>query len=200
MNSIALPRQRTAWTRLWIAGVIALFALLCGTTAANAHDDLIGSTPESGSTVTEAPSQIVLNYSGQLQTLADDGGTVVVITNTAGEQIPNEFEVTGREVTITPGSELTNGEYTVASRVISSDGHPVEKSISFTVDTGEEASEPTQTAPAEASPSDAEPQNPVEELSADGGPNTVLWIVLGVVAAGAAIAVLVNFARRNNTK
>lgn len=204
MNSIAVNRARTTSLRLLIAAVLALSAIFVSGTAATAHDDLIGSTPESGSTVTEIPSEIVLNYSGELQTLADGGGTVVVITDGQGEQIPNEFEITGRDVIVTPTTELSNGDYTVASRVISSDGHPVEKSISFTVAAENAVAEEDETAAAEATEAQnepsAEPSDATESDTESGTTNTVLWIVLGVVAAGAAVAVLVNFMRRNNTK
>lgn len=206
MNSFAIPRQRTLLTRLFAAAMISLLALFTIGTAAHAHDELIGSTPESGTTLTENPKEIVLNFSGELQTLADDGGTVVVISNQAGDEIGNDFEVKGRDVHITPATELVSGEYTVASRVISSDGHPIEKAISFTVESGENSAAPIESAAPETVSADESTAAPAEEpaqadeTAATGGISPVLWIVIGVAIAGTAIAVLVNFTRRNNTR
>lgn len=206
MNSFAIPRQRTLLTRLFAAAMISLLALFTIGTAAHAHDELIGSTPEAGTTLTESPKEIVLNFSGELQTLADDGGTVVVISNQAGDEIGNDFEVKGRDVHITPATELVSGEYTVASRVISSDGHPIEKAISFTVESGENSAAPIESAAPETVSADestaapAEEPAPADETAATGGISPVLWIVIGVAIAGTAIAVLVNFTRRNNTR
>lgn len=206
MSSFAAPRQSTGMMRILTAAVIALLAVFTVSSTAHAHDDLIGSTPVSGSTVAEIPQEIILNFSGQLQTLAGDGGTVVVITDAAGTVIPNEFVVQGRDVIVTPDAGLSSGEYSVASRVISSDGHPIEKSISFTVDAGEPAAEPIESAAPETVSADestaapAEESAPADETAATGGISPVLWIVIGVAIAGTAIAVLVNFTRRNNTK
>ena len=207
MNTAVLPRRHTSPLRLLAAFVLGLLAVFASGTVANAHDELIGSTPEHGSTVTEAPSEITLNFSGTLQTLADGGGTVVVISSEAGEQIENTFEVKGRDVAITPATELIDGQYTVASRVISSDGHPIEKSVSFTVQTGtaaeptaSEASETAASQPAADSTDGAVQSTPTQESDPAAGINPVWWIVIGVAVAGAAIAVLVNFSRRGNTK
>jgi len=211
MKTAVLPLRRTQLTRIFTAAMIALLAVFAAATAANAPDELIGSTPASGSTVKQSPKQIVLNFSGELQTLEGAETTVVVITDEADKKIDNDFTVKGRNVTIVPATELVSGDYTVASRVISSDGHPIEKSIRFTVDTGDAATAPSETATASpqatqgtsAAPSDssAAPSNSADEQAGTAaGISPVVWIVAGIAILGAAVAVLVNWSRRNNTK
>src|SRR5699024_10407054 len=101
--------------------------------AANAHDYLTGSSPENGASVKSSPKDITMTFSAELQQLSGTDSTVVALSQ-AGKKIPTTASTKGTTVTVVPDAELASGEYTLAVRVISSDGHPVEDSISFTVD------------------------------------------------------------------
>lgn len=141
-----------------------------------------------------------MTFSAELQQLSGTDSTVVALSQ-AGKKVATTASTKGTTVTVVPDAELASGEYTLAVRVISSDGHPVEDSINFTVDAPASAV-PSATASesAPASPSadqpTVQPVQPVQDLGA--GMNPVVWIIAGVVVLGGVIAVLVNFMR--NTK
>lgn len=88
--------------------------------------------------------------------------------------------VTGAKSTVQVTDTLPNGTYTVAYRVVSADGHPVQGSYPFTVADPTSSAAPVANVSASASaPSAAAAVEP------DGGPNA------GVLVAGAALVLLV---------
>lgn len=179
---------------------LSLLAFASSISAANAHDQLIGSTPKDGATVKQAPEDITLEFSGVLQSLSGVDSTVVSLT-LDGEKIDTEAQTKGTTVTVTPAQELANGEYQLAYRVVSSDGHPIENKIGFSIDAPQaeptlvSSSEPA--APSEtAGSADEEPgQNPVQELGSSVSP--VIWVIIGVVILGGALGVLAKFMRQS---
>ena len=54
-------------TRLIAVFALSLLALFTSISAASAHDQLIGSSPKAGATIEEAPKEITLEFSGELQ-------------------------------------------------------------------------------------------------------------------------------------
>lgn len=197
-NLTSQQPSRTHLVRLSAAMLVAFFAVFSSISAASAHDQLISSDPASGSTVTESPEQIVLEFSGVLQQLAGAETSVVALSSEDGTKIASEATTEGTNVTVVPETNLSSGAYTLTYRVASSDGHPIEDSISFTVDVAAEASETASAsannAPVESEPADQQPE-PIQELGSQVNP--IIWVVLGVVILGAAIAVLVKFTRQN---
>lgn len=193
-------KLRNNISRLIAGAAVALLAALGTVGAANAHDFLTGSSPENGANVKSSPKEITMTFSAELQQLSGTDSTVVALSQ-AGKKVATTASTKGTTVTVVPDAELASGEYTLAVRVISSDGHPVEDSINFTVDAPASAV-PSATASesAPASPSadqpTVQPVQPVQDLGA--GMNPVVWIIAGVVVLGGVIAVLVNFMR--NTK
>ncbi|MDO4928780.1 MAG: copper resistance protein CopC [Corynebacterium sp.] len=108
---------------------------------AHAHDAVVASNPENGSTVSEFPSEIVLTFSGQIQ---DDFNTVAVSNQDSGEVLFDlEPKIDGFDVIIPVPSDLEvpNGNYVVGFQVTSSDGHVTRGSISFELAGDENASE-----------------------------------------------------------
>ncbi|MFJ2619497.1 copper resistance protein CopC [Glutamicibacter sp. NPDC087344] len=192
-------KLRNNLSRLIAGSAIALIAALGTVGAANAHDVLTGSSPENGATVKSSPEEITMTFSAELQVLPGTESTVVALSQD-GKKIETTASTKGTTVTVVPQSELASGKYTLAARVISSDGHPVEESISFTVDapatpSATPSAPATESAP-EASPSQSQPVEPVQELGA--GMNPIVWIIVGVVVLGGMVAVLIKFMR--NTK
>ena len=193
-------KLRNNISRLIAGAAVALLAALGTVGAANAHDFLTGSSPENGASVKSSPKEITMTFSAELQQLSGTDSTVVALSQ-AGKKVATTASTKGTTVTVVPDAELASGEYTLAVRVISSDGHPVEDAINFTVDAPASAA-PSATASesAPASPSadqpTVQPVQPVQDLGA--GMNPVVWIIAGVVVLGGVIAVLVKFMR--NTK
>ena len=192
-------KLRKNLSRMIAGAAVAMLAAFGTVGAANAHDYLTGSSPENGASVKSSPKDITMTFSAELQQLSGTDSTVVALSQ-AGKKIPTTASTKGTTVTVVPDAELASGEYTLAVRVISSDGHPVEDSISFTVEVpaSAAASAPvSQTAAASPSADEptVQPVQPVQDLGA--GMNPVVWIIAGVVVLGGVIAVLVKFMRNN---
>lgn len=200
--------QKTLTTRLGfvLAALLATASLLLVPSVANAHDVLTGSTPETGSTVETTPDKVRLQFSGQ--PLSGQGLTNLIrVTDEQGNQWQDgEVAVEGYDIAIDVCDDLPQGEYTVAYRVVYSDGHTGEESFKFTnadpsapeegtpQDCGEastEASEGTATQDNDsAATSDAE--ETADENSSASFP-VWLWIVGGVgvvIIAGIVIVLL----------
>jgi methionine-rich copper-binding protein CopC len=122
---------------IWLRSLRA--ALLVGTglliwfgvqVPASAHAALIGETPRDGTTVTTAPSTATLRFDENVRMPSK-----VIVTGPAGRVdhgatsvVDNQIEAA---VTIT-ATPVDVGEYTIAYRVVSADGHPVSGQTHFT--------------------------------------------------------------------
>lgn len=200
MKSMTLPK--TTLTRLSAVILLAILALFTSITAASAHDELVSSTPKDGATLKEAPEKLTLEFSGELQTMTGVESTKVVLKQD-GKEIETTAATKGKVVTVTPAKELEAGDYDLAFRVVSSDGHPVENKLAFTIESAKptpsmvnapsESAQPSETA--QASDSTEASQNPVQAAGSSMSP--VLWVVIGVVILGGVIAVLAKFMRNN---
>ena len=111
------------------AAVLAVAALFLGVpTAAEAHDDLVGTSPTDRSITAVVPAQVTLTF-GQPALAV---GTIVIVTGPAGQVQTGAAILVDNTVTehLRPGSPA--GRYTVTWRVSSADGHPVSGQFSFT--------------------------------------------------------------------
>lgn len=187
--------------------LIALTALLltvgslATATPASAHDELVSTDPESGSTVETMPEELVLTFSGILST--EDGATELAVTDADGASLADgDPEVVETTVTQPLAGEAT-GPITVQWKVVSSDGHPISGEFSFDVAAPDPTPTPTPTASSPAAaptatetptatPS-ASPETPAEASS------TVPWIVGGIVALAVIAAVVYLVASRRRT-
>ncbi len=201
------PSARTV-----VAALVALAVTLLGAVAfstavtvatagpAGAHDQLEASDPPADAELAAPPVQVVLTYSGDILPT----GSQVVVTTPAGP-VEAELSVDGPEVTAALPSDLPGGEYEVAWRVVSSDGHPIDGTFGFTVAeqptpspaaTGDAAAddaatdEPTATDEPAASP---EPAPDATDAAADGDAaagSGMPWLfglaLLAIVAVAAA--------------
>ncbi|MEU8181277.1 copper resistance CopC family protein [Micromonospora sp. NPDC049047] len=173
------PLHPTA-VRLGAAVLAVVVALLIPAAPTWAHNSLKSSTPARDATVPSAPTEIVLEF---LQRL-DPTFTTIVLTDTASRKLATgEPVVTGARSTVPVTDTLPNGRYTVAYRVVSTDGHPVQGSYPFTV------ADPTSSAaPVAGVGTSAVTPSAIAAVKSGGGPGA------GVLVAGAALAVLVAVA------
>ncbi|MGQ0679792.1 MAG: copper resistance CopC/CopD family protein [Actinomycetota bacterium] len=110
------------------AGVIASAFLLAGAAPVYAHARLVSTVPAGGSTVTEAPTEIVLQFSERIE--SSFGG--VQVFDPAGERVRSaEPVIVGQTVNVALPELPGPGDYTVAFRIISGDSHPVESRFAF---------------------------------------------------------------------
>lgn len=182
------------------AALAAAALLLVPASPAAAHNSLTATTPAKDAELDTAPTEITLKF---LQKL-DPAFTTIVLSDAAEQKVPtSEPVVTGAEGTISIDGTLANGTYTVAYRVVSADGHPVQGSYAFTVADPAGAEAPTPE-PAESSPA-AEPTtaptepgsaSPVAATDNDGGgdgigaPAVIGGGILLVLVAGGLVVLL----------
>ncbi|MFC7876417.1 copper resistance protein CopC [Isoptericola sp. NPDC057391] len=139
-----LPRRRRAAVLIAAALAAALSPVLGVAVAqpASAHDRLLSSDPADGATVDEAPGRITLVFSADV--LA--AGAQVAVTTPDGT-VPAEVTVDGDEAVAALPDDLPGGEWDVSWRVVSSDGHPIEGELAFTVDAPSPSPSPSSSAP-----------------------------------------------------
>lgn len=145
----------------WVVSGLVAVLLAVGWAGATAwaHDELIGSDPADGASVT-APEQVVLTFNTDIIAL----GAVLEVSGPAGPATDGDLEVSGPTLSRALVADLTAGDYTVDWRITSTDGHPISGTFGFTVEAG---SDPTQT-PTESPTSPAEPTaDPTDEVTTD---------------------------------
>jgi methionine-rich copper-binding protein CopC len=166
-----------------------LAALICGllvlfcSPAALAHDRLKASSPAKDAEVTSL-DEIELEFSARVRM------PFVILRNAQDRQVPiGEPAVEGKFVRAEVPAPLPAGTYVIAWRVVSSDGHPIEGEIPFTVE-GEPSPDPTtpasttapNTAPSTApsvsatTMAPAAPAASVTPASAESGGGIPAWI------------------------
>ncbi len=127
------PRMPSRRTRLAVAAVLGLLALLASAPGAFAHAQLLGTSPAFGSTVTTQPTAVIFEFNQNV------GGTLgaVRVYNARGEEVDN-LEVThprgnGRWMGVGLRAGLPAGTYTATYRVISADTHIVYGGLVFNI-------------------------------------------------------------------
>lgn len=118
-----------------LAGSLALLPTL-----ALAHTELASSEPADGSTVSDAPDEVVLTFIGEVN---EDASFSVLDPD--GAEVGSgglDLEVADRNVLRGQIEVAASGEYTIAWSVTGDDGHAVEGEVTFTYDPEGEASTP----------------------------------------------------------
>ncbi|ALJ19833.1 copper resistance CopC family protein [Microbacterium sp. No. 7] len=178
-------------TRVLVAAVASALATLLVAAPASAHDALVSSDPAADARLEAAPSEIVLTYSNDV---IDASASVAVVDDAGQDWTAGDPVVAGSTVTVPVDEAMPDGAYEVRWRVASSDGHPIDGLIPFTIGDAVPAPAatsvmPTATATDEAGGTAHDHAQPpaAEEPAADDG---VLRTVL-IGAAGALVAVAV---------
>ncbi|MFC4565191.1 copper resistance protein CopC [Nocardiopsis mangrovi] len=166
--------------------VCAAAGVLAAGTPAWAHDRLLSSTPEDGTDLDTAPSEIVLTFSGSV---LDIGAAVAVLDGDSRQVADGAVAIDGPEVARRLPEDLPDGGYAVRWRVVSSDGHPISGSFTFTA--GDAAAVPPALAPASAEPADdaSEPAVAARPPVPDGTPGVPRTLLPASAGAGAGLAV-----------
>lgn len=148
-----------------IAALTAILAalLVLGTALAGpalAHDALKSSDPDKGATV-KTLDKVKLEFSAGVRM------PFVVVRDSGGTKFQQgKPEADGRVVTQQLKDALPDGKYTIAYRVVSSDGHPIEGEIPFSVKGAPKASPTAEVTPTTAAPTPVGPASPVETAAA----------------------------------
>lgn len=173
----ARHRRRTV-AGLAAAALGVLVAVPVPATPAAAHNTLRTADPARDARLTTAPRAITLAFTEPLK----PAFTTVILADQAGQPIPaGELTVVGATATLPVDGPLANGGYTVAYRVVSADGHPVQGSYRFTV--ADPAAPP---APAGSPPATTPPAGTGAQPYDGDGPGAL--VAAGGVLAGGVLA------------
>lgn len=164
-------------------------AVLVLAPAASAHTSLVSSDPADGAVLRQAPQAVTLTFDEDLLAGANTI-SINLLDGTVVESRP--VEPSGASVTLPWPTGLSAGDYQVAYRVVSGDGHPVTGAITFTV-TGEPSPGPSDVVPSDdgLSPNPAATPfaPPAPGVAAESG--SALPVVASILAAAAGAAVVI---------
>ena len=158
-------RRVAAVLLLTLLGVFGL------ATPAFAHNQLTSSNPKDKASLDTGPDTVVLTFDQPVQ--AGEGLNTVAITSENGDHWEGGVAEVDSNVVTTPVRELgPAGVYTIAYRIISADGHPVDGTLTFTLTTA----------------SDGTPAPPPADSAADDSGGVPIWVWISgaviVLAAG----------------
>ena len=156
----------------------ALILVFVAAAPVGAHSSLVSATPAENAVLSEFPTEIVLEFNENLLQLGDANPNKVEVRNSMGDLLSSATVVNGSKISA-PLQITGNDEYQVSYRVVSGDGHVVEDSYKFKVE-----SEIATAMPIAA---------PVEEP--EDGPNLLVRSVM-TLAAGAAFLFLLQRKKR----
>jgi methionine-rich copper-binding protein CopC len=114
---------------------ITTAALLLISLSASAHEELVEFSPGEGEVVQAGLVDISLSFSDDLISLGSGGGNEIIITQLGSGKLVNNgcAVVDGRKASTTVDLDQP-GEYNVAWRVVSGDGHPISGSQVFVIE------------------------------------------------------------------
>lgn len=185
-----MARTKTAAaTRALLAGSATALLAIGSAPIASAHDSVVDATPGIDATVTEFPTEIVLEFSG----LPKDDFNTIALSRIADNEVvfSGEPEINEREVSIALPDDIDAqpGEYRIGYQITSSDGHATKGMTSFTFEPAGAAGE--NTAPGgEAAQSDQETGEADTDQTSDeaeqetGSGYNWLWMLLGALLLG----------------
>lgn len=204
--------RRLTRGRAVLAGLVVVVASVGLVAApAYAHNYLVGSTPAAGSVVTEQPGVVSVTTNDNLLDLTGEGGGSAI--QVSGPADNPRFYGTGCATVFGPTVETDvqlgqPGEYTVVWQTVSTDGHSISDTFTFTwqPDPTQVLAEGSATAPAcatDGSNTGAADTDAAATDAADAGSGVratdLLWIGGALVAILVAIGVTLLVLRRRPT-
>ena len=99
----------------------------------NAHSALVSSVPAADATVVDFPMEVVLNFNEELMIVGDENPNKVEVFDSQGALVSGGTVVKGASIAA-PVGIVGNGAFSVKYRVVSKDGHVVEGSYGFNVE------------------------------------------------------------------
>ncbi|SDP17669.1 hypothetical protein SAMN04489867_1635 [Pedococcus dokdonensis] len=154
-------KRRTIRIGVWVAIIGLLLGVLSSivmATGADAHAALKSVSPQDGSTVTVAPTEVVLTFNEPIGT----SFATVSVAGPDGSVSKGKAAVDGVQVSQALASDLPNGRYTVSFHVVSEDGHPVSDRTTFSL-----AAESLTAPPTSPSSTTTSPSSPTSESSSE---------------------------------
>ena len=191
---------------------LALFAaasmILLGSVSASAHAELEASNPIADSVIGAMPAQIELSFGETLMVVEGSAeANQVTVSDAKGNRVDDKKTVVAdrmASVGVAPGA--AEGVYTVAYRVVSEDGHPIEGSFKFEVSVAAQSGEGSVATPVpigeepEGAPTAVIAPAPEPALydgaaSGESSPSPLPWILSGATVVAAAAGAFSVFRR-----
>ena len=183
-----------------VLAVVSMLLFFATPVAIHAHAELTSSNPADGSALAQTPETVELTFSEDL--LVDT--VEIAVTNSDQELVDNVVVSTVRNtVTTLWPTDLPGGEYRVAYRVVSNDGHPITGVIDFNYpetvvveesavpeSTQEEVVSETETVVAEPSSEEPISEQPISEVAAQDDTSqgiSPIWLIIIGLGIGAVI-------------
>ena len=175
-------REQVKRVRLASAVLATLaIALVLLAPAASAHDELVSTSPQDGSSVT-APGQVVLRFTDDLLAI---GNRVRIEGPRPAANL--SAQANGPTLTASLDPNLPAGAYRVTWRAVSADGHPLSGAFAFTLTRPATAS-PVPTSEPTAPRTTAAAAPPVPDQAGTSGRLVLLLAAVGALAAGLGVA------------
>lgn len=172
-NTVAARRRQTPLVLVRLAGLLGAVAaaLLFAAGPAAAHSVVIASTPAPGEQIAQGPERVSLTFNEALQ---ESFAALTVVGPDGNLWSKGDPLVEDATVSVAVGDLGPAGEYTIAYRVTSADGHPVTGTQVFTL---------TQDGPGApgAAAAAAGAAAPASDSDEDSGPAVWIFVVVGVV-------------------
>lgn len=161
--------------RKLIVAVLAVSALILGAPIASAHSIVTGSSPEEGADIAAGPAQVSITFN---ETPQSQFATLNVVGPDGNLWSKGDPRIEGQSIVVDVGELGPVGEYTVAYRVTSADGHPISGTRTFTL-----------TQQGSGTPGAAADANAGADTSSESG-GVPLWpfLIVGGLVFGGALA------------
>ena len=159
------------------------FLLVMYALPAGAHSALVSSVPSADATVVDFPMEVVLNFNEELMLVGDQNPNKVEVFDDQGALVSGGTVVKGASIAA-PVGITGNGTFSVKYRVVSKDGHVVEGSYSFNVESPIAIASPMPISAPEDAPED--------------GPNLLVRLVQLALLAGLGYVILTSLRKANS--
>ncbi len=161
-------RHKIHGLRVIAIGFLAMLATMLGVGTASAHSAVVASDPANGAQIATAPARVSLTFNEALQ---EKFASLTVVGPDGNLWSKGNPTVQGDSVSVPLEGLGPVGDYTIAFRVTSADGHPVSGTQVFTL-----TQEGTGTPGPKAGGGQSSDSS---DESSDGG-NTLIWVFVGV--------------------
>lgn len=126
----AARRITTAFAAVALATAGITLAAAVAAAPAAAHTQLADSSPTAGEVLATAPTEVVLEFGGDLLDL----GAIIVVVDAGGtDWTSGELRIERSTARIALRDDLPDGRYEIRWQVVSEDGHPISGVIPFGV-------------------------------------------------------------------
>jgi len=190
--------------------VAAASMIFVGSVSASAHAELEASNPIADSVIGAMPENIELTFGEILMVV--EGSTEanqVTVTNADGKRVDSKKTVVAdRTASVAINQDAAEGVYTVAYRVVSEDGHPIEGAFKFEVSVAAQSGEAPDATPVpigeepDGAPTAVIAPAPEPALfdaddAVEPGPSVLPWILTGAIVIAAAAGTFIVIRRRS---